>query len=191
MISGRYKRNARIAAAVMFLALVASPMGVAAGQFEPHAGPELDRPMAIDLQARVATLPSRVRAIEAAERVLHAEKLALADAARIDHELIIELSEMRAAKIDRLVERAELRIAEIAALPEAMAWDRDIEVLAVHDLAFDGRHLDCESPPPGMVGSAIDMLVSASHLPARAGLVVRHLVGAVAKITPRVARAFL
>jgi hypothetical protein len=107
--------------------------------------------------------------------------------------------ETRLAEAGRLQDaiRFEVELAEITGLESlrAAVWmDRDLDAMKL--LAERDRHhldfeLDSETAPRAShpVTAAIDVLVGLARLPASASLVVQHLLGAFAKVTPRVARA--
>ena len=113
--------------------------------------------------------------------------------------------ETRLAEAGRLQDaiRLEFELAEITD-PEsvrAMVWmDRDFDITKLlaerdwpHlDIEFDFE-FDFETTPRAShpVTAAIDVLVKLARLPISASLVVQHLLGAFAKVTPRVVRALL
>jgi hypothetical protein len=113
--------------------------------------------------------------------------------------------ETRLAEAGRLQDaiRLEVELAEITDLKShrAAVWmDRDFEalkLLAERDWDHFDFELDFEpdfevtAPASHPVTAAIDVLVDLARLPARASLVVQHLLGAFAKVTPRVVRTFL
>jgi len=109
--------------------------------------------------------------------------------------------ETRLAEAGRLQDaiRLEFELAEITD-PEsvrAMVWmDRDFDItklLAERDWPHLDIEFDFETTPRAShpVTAAIDVLVELARLPISASLVVQHLLGAFAKVTPRVVRALL
>lgn len=109
--------------------------------------------------------------------------------------------ETRPATAARLQDaiRLEVELAEIAGLEglHAAVWmDRDLDatqLLAERHWRHLEVELDFETAPGAShpVAVVIDVLVRLARLPANAGLVVRHLLGTFAKVTPRVVRALL
>ena len=111
--------------------------------------------------------------------------------------------ETRLAEAGRLQDaiRLEVELAEITDLKSlrAAVWmDRDFDALKLPaERDWDHSEIDFEpdfeltAPASHPVTAAIDVLVGLARLPARASLVVQHLLGAFAKVPPRVVRTFL
>jgi hypothetical protein len=122
---------------------------------------------------------------------------------RADTKQLRRVLETRRAEAGRLQDaiRFEVELTESIALEdlrEAVWMDRDFDVATLladrawRHLDFDFE-LDFETTPRAShpVTAAIDVLVGLVRLPATASLVLQHLLGAFAKVAPRVVRTLL
>jgi hypothetical protein len=145
-----------------------------------------------------AECPPGQRSLVAAQRELVA---AVAPAQKIrllaHPEQVRKVLETRLAEAGRLQDtiRLEVEVAELTKLERlrtAVWMDRDLDATKLL-AGRDWRHLDFEAEPRAShpVTAAIDVLVDLARLPATASLVAQHLLGAFAKVTPRVVRALL
>lgn len=104
---------------------------------------------------------------------------------------VVTVEKIHRVAIDRIT-RQHVAVTEladrVADLRVAVAWAR--ADLPLMDRTVVWSDLDVQPcAPEGRWDGLADALVSAARLPARASLVAEHLLGAVAKIAPRLARA--
>lgn len=106
-------------------------------------------------------------------------------------EKLVAVEKINVVALDRIT-RHRVALAELAGqlADVRVAVARDRADLSLIDRAVGWRNLDARPcAPEGRWDVVADALVSAARLPARAGLVAEHLMGAFAKIAPRVAGA--
>lgn len=210
MKTGDDKRNAKLAAMAVGALLIGA---TAAGAAQPPAQPQSDRRNVVTglvtvVVPQVATLPAAEMAQQRAllsaeldglrlERTAHialqrAELVQIARLAAVgDPAGVADFSDFAAASADLVVLPD---VADLEALRDVrVAFDRTLDVADQASWVFDFCAGDeCAAAHSDSIwSSAADMVVSAARLPARAGVLVRAMLGAFAKVTPRVLRALL
>lgn len=176
------RRLGAAALATMAAAFVVSPAGAASREPAAKCPPGQRDLVAVQRELVAMVAPAQqVRLLARTRQVRKVLETRLAGAGRLQSAII----------------RLEVDLADITGLESlrAAVWtDRDLDAMKLL-VEHDWHHRDFElafetAPRPSHpVTAAIDVLVGLARLPARASLVVQHLLGAFAKVTPRLVRA--
>ncbi|MGD8331318.1 MAG: hypothetical protein PVJ49_17940 [Acidobacteriota bacterium] len=197
MNSSDCKRNAKPAAMALAALLIGA---TTAGAAKPPAPARPQAPRADDVVTElVAVVVPPIAALPAAklaqQRALLTAEL---DGMRLERAAEAAMQRVEITRIAKLAEVGEVthfaELSDIEALPDVrFVYDRDLDTADQVSWAFDVYAADeCPDAPSDSIWSAAaDMVVSAARLPARAGAVVRAVLGTFAKVTPRVVRALL
>jgi hypothetical protein len=206
MKTGDDKRNAKLAAMAV-AALLIGATSAGAAQPPAPAQPQNDRRNVVTELVTVAVPP--VATLPAAEMAQQRALLsAELDGLRLERTAHLALQRTELARIATLAEVADFSdfsaaSADLVEITDAIdletlrdvrvAFDRKLDIADQASWGFDFYADDqcAEAQPDNIWSSAADMVVSAARLPARAGVVVRAMLGAFAKVTPRVLRALL
>jgi len=190
MKTGDDRRNAKLAAMAVAALLIGATSAGAAQPPAPAQPQGSHRNVVTKLVTAVAPTVATLSAAEMAQqRALLTAEL---DGLRIERTAHVMLQRAEITRIAKLAEATEA--ADLEALRDVrFVFDRDLDATDQASFVFDVyADNECAAAQPGNIWSAAaDMVVSAARLPARAGIVVRAMLGAFAKVTPRVVRALL
>ncbi len=177
------RRLGTAALLTMAAAFVVSPAGATSGEPADECPPGqhdlVDVPR--ELVAMVAPV-HQARLLARSKQVRKVFETRLAEAGRLQDAIRLEVEFVEISDLQGL--RAAVWMGRDRNLTKLLA-ERDWPHL---DIEFDFETTPRASHP---VTAAIDVLVELARLPISASLVVQHLLGAFAKVTPRVVRALL
>lgn len=150
-----------------------------------------DIELSYELLAALEPTPPAAPTVAEVGQALHAANVVIARRGDLDRELHARLRQIERQRVEISALEQIDRVATFEQVQGAMAWDRDVDIerLVRSDFTrhFETRDLRDEAAGPWEM--VADAVVQTARFPARAGIVVKHLVGAAAKLTPRVARA--
>ena len=181
------RRLGAAALLTMAAAFVVSPAGATSGEPADECPPGQHDLINVprELVAMVAPV-HQARLLARSKQVRRVFETRLAEAGRLQDAIRLEIEFVEISDLQGL--RAAVWMGRDRNLKKLLA-ERDWPHLDIEfDFEFDFETTPRASHP---VTAAIDVLVQLARLPISASLVVQHLLGAFAKVTPRVVRALL
>jgi len=185
-------RGSRAAAAALALAFVAAPASATA-----HA-PKDDCPLpstqgielSHELFAALEPAPAAAPSVVSVGQALKTADVVITRNSALDRELRARLQQIERQRVEISALEQVGHLATLEQVHRAVAWDRDVDIdRVIGDVTWRFETLDLRDEAAGPWEMVADAVVTAARFPARAGIVLKNLVGAAAKLTPRVARA--